>query len=151
MTPPGELTASRGTWFRLMIVAFLANGLGPFGLKILTEMGLAEAHQFQYLICWYLGGLVFTGIAFFREHRGVRGVEVMLGALMGLASLAGQSCTSLALSHHIPGHIVFPMTTGGSLLVVATAGILIFRERVTIYGIAGIVLGIVALVTLSLA
>jgi multidrug transporter EmrE-like cation transporter len=145
------VSAARGTWFRLMIVSFFANGLGPFGLKILTEMGLAEQHQFQYLIYWYLGGLVFTGLAFFREYRGVRGTEVALGALMGLASLAGQSCTSLALSHHVPGHIVFPMTTGGSLLVVATAGIVLFRERVTVYGVAGIVLGIVSLVTLSLA
>jgi multidrug transporter EmrE-like cation transporter len=145
------MSAARGTWFRLMMVAFLANGLGPFGLKILAEAGQADRYQFQYLIYWYLGGLVFTGLAFFREHRGVRGTEVALGALMGLASLAGQSFTSLALAHHVPGHIVFPMTTGGSLIVVATAGILLFKERVTIYGVAGIVLGIVSLVTLSLA
>lgn len=142
--------AGRGPWFQLMVVAFLANGLGPFGLKVLAEAGLADRFQFQYLVSWYLGGLAFALIAFLRDARGVRGREILLGAAMGGASLAGQSLTSLALSAGVPGHVVFPMTTGGSLIVVATAGILLFRERVTGYGLAGIALGIVSLVTLSL-
>jgi multidrug transporter EmrE-like cation transporter len=145
------MTDTRGIWFRLMLMSFLANGLGPFGLKVLAEAGLGQQHQFQYLVYWYLGGFVFTLLAFIARHREVRGIEIALGGLMGAASLAGQSFTSLALSQHVPGHIVFPMTTGGSLLVVATAGILLFKERVTAYGVAGIVLGIIALMTLSLA
>lgn len=142
---------SANPWTRLMVVAFLSNGIGPFGLKILAEAGLAEAHQFRYLAYWYLGGLILTTIAFLTRPRRVRGVEIGLGALMGAASLAGQSFTSLALAHQAPGHIVFPLTTGGTLLIVATAGILLFREPVSVYGVAGIVLGIVGLMILSLA
>jgi hypothetical protein len=41
--------------------------------------------------------------------------------------------------------------SGGSLFVVAAAGILIFRERVGAYGIAGIAMGILSLVMLSAA
>jgi multidrug transporter EmrE-like cation transporter len=77
--------------------------------------------------------------------------EVGLGALLGMCSLSGQSFTGLALAHGLPGHVVFPLTTGGSLFLVAAAGIVLFKEKVGGYGIAGIVLGIVSLIMLSAA
>lgn len=38
------------TWLRLMLIAFVANGLGPFGLKIMAEKGLSERYHYQYLL-----------------------------------------------------------------------------------------------------
>lgn len=139
-----------GAWLRLMLVAFVANGIGPFGLKILTEMGLAATYQSQYLLYWYLGGFVFAALALWRSGLRPTSTEVALGALMGGCSLLGQSFTGLALSNGVPGHVVFPITTGGSLFLVATAGLLLFKERVGPYGLAGMALGIAALVGLSL-
>lgn len=137
-------------WAKLMLIAFVANGLGPFGLKVLTERNLA-GYQPQYLFYWYLGGLVFALLALLGGSLRVNGKEIALGALMGLASFGGQAFTGLALSHNMPGYIAFPLTTGGSLFLVATAGILLFKEKVGPYGIAGLTLGIIALVTLSAA
>jgi len=137
-----------GVWLRLMLVAFAANGLGPFGLKVLTERGMG-AHRSQYLLYWYLGGLFFAVVALLWSRSRIHGREIVIGALMGACSLAGQSFTALALSSGVPGHVAFPLTTGGSLFVVAIAGISFFRERVGVYGICGIVLGITSLVILS--
>ena len=137
-------------WFRLMLVSFLANGFGPFGLKILTERGLA-AYQSQYLMFWYLAGFVFALTALLIGRTGVTRREVALGAAMGGCSLAGQSFTVLALGKGVPGHIAFPLTTGGSLFLVAAAGLLLFKERIGPYGFCGVVLGIMSLVMLSLA
>lgn len=137
-------------WFRLMLVSFVANGLGPFGLKILTERGLGDYQQ-QYLFFWYLGGLVFALAALLISRTGVNAREVVLGAAMGGCSLAGQSFTVLALEKGIPGHIAFPLTTGGSLFLVATAGLLLFKEKIGPYGFCGVVLGIASLVMLSVA
>jgi multidrug transporter EmrE-like cation transporter len=133
----------------LMLVAFLSNGIGPFGLKILSEQRLAARYQAQYLLYWYLGAFVFAIAAILRSRLRPFGREIWLGALMGACSLLGQAFTGLALSHGVPGHVAFPITTGGSLFLVATAGLLLFREKVGAYGIAGMVLGIVALVALS--
>ncbi len=138
-----------GVWLRLMLVAFLANGTGPFGLKILSEQGLAGRYQAQYLLYWYLGAFVFAVLAFLRRRFPLYRREIWLGALMGACSLLGQAFTGLALSNGIPGHIAFPMTTGGSLFLVATAGLVLFREKVGVYGLAGLALGIIALVALS--
>ncbi|MCL4797721.1 MAG: hypothetical protein KJZ84_24365 [Bryobacteraceae bacterium] len=144
------VTNNAGIWFRLMLVAFFANGFGPFGLKILTERGLAGPYQAQYLFYWYLGGLIFALFALRGALTNLKRREVILGAAMGACSLGGQSFTGLALASQVPGHIVFPITTGGSLFLVAAAGIMVFKERIGGYGLAGILLGITSLVLLSI-
>jgi multidrug transporter EmrE-like cation transporter len=137
-------------WMRLMLVAFLANGIGPFGLKVLAMRGLTAYHS-QYLLYWYLGGFVFALAALVLGGGGVNGREILLGAAMGGCSLAGQSFTALALAKGLPGHIAFPLTTGGSLFLVALAGIVLFKERIGSYGLCGVILGVASLVMLSIA
>jgi glucose uptake protein GlcU len=133
-----------------MAVAFVANGLGPFGLKIMTEKGLSEKYHYQYLILWYAGGLVF-GLIWFLATRGrFRTQELVMSFGIGMASFGGQLFSLLALEKDVPGYIVFPMTTGGNLFLVAAAGVFLFRERVGAYGIAGILTGILSLILLSL-
>jgi multidrug transporter EmrE-like cation transporter len=67
-----------------------------------------------------------------------------------MASFGGQLFSLLALERNVPGYVVFPMTTGGNLFLVAAAGVFLFRERVGGYGIAGILTGILSLILLSL-
>jgi drug/metabolite transporter (DMT)-like permease len=139
----------RSPWFRLMLIAFFANGFGPLGLKVLAARDLANAHELQYLFFWYVAGVAFASVFFFRKNSRVSRSEILLGALMGLCSLGGQFFTGMALAANVAGHVVFPVTTGGSLFLVATAGILFFRERVGWYGLTGIGVGILALIVLS--
>ncbi len=137
-------------WLRLMAVAFVANGLGPFGLKIMAEKGLSETYHYQYLIVWYAGGLAF-GLIWFLATRGrFQGQELLMSFGIGMASFGGQLFSLLALERNVPGYVVFPMTTGGNLFLVAAAGVFLFRERVGAYGIAGILTGILSLILLSL-
>jgi drug/metabolite transporter (DMT)-like permease len=138
------------TWMRLMLIAFVANGLGPFGLKIMAEKGLSGKYHYQYLVLWYAGGLLF-GFAWFLATRGrFRAQELVMAFGIGMGSFGGQLFSLLALERNVPGYVVFPMTTGGNLFLVAAAGIFIFREKVGPYGIAGILTGVLSLVLLSL-
>jgi multidrug transporter EmrE-like cation transporter len=70
---------------------------------------------------------------------------------MGLCSIAGQFFVGLALSRAVAGHVAFSISTGGTLFVVALAGILLFKESVGPYGLAGLVLGILSIVVLSVS
>jgi len=137
-------------WLKLMLVAFLANGIAPFGLRILAAGNAAGPFTYQYLEFWYLGGAVFAMIVFVSRHAKPYGREVLIAGGMSLCSIGGQLSMALALENKIPGHIVFPVVTGGNLLIVAGAGALLFRERISRYGIAGIVLGTASLVILSI-
>jgi multidrug transporter EmrE-like cation transporter len=137
-------------WLQWMLVAFVANGLGPFGLKIMAEKGLSEQYHFQYLLLWYLGGLLF-GLGWFLATRGrFRSREFLMSFGIAVGSFGGQLFSLLALERNVPGYVVFPMTTGGNLFLVAAAGVLLFREKIGPYGIAGILTGIASLVLLSL-
>ena len=143
------MTRDSGLWLQLMLISFVANGVGPFGLKVLTEEGLATGYQSQYLLYWYLGAFVFAIAALLRSRLRPFRREIWLGALMGACSLLGQAFTGLALSNGVPGHVAFPITTGGSLFLVGAAGLFLFKEQVGTSGMVGMALGIAALVALS--
>ncbi len=145
------MKSQRQLWLYWMSLAFVANGLGPFGLKMLAGRGLAESYHYQYLAAWYFGSVALLLPALLAARLLPSRTEVLLAAVMGLGSFAGQFFSSRALEHGIPGYIVFPATTGGSLFVVPLAGILMFREKIRGYGIAGVATGTVALLLLTLS
>jgi multidrug transporter EmrE-like cation transporter len=137
-------------WYKMMTVAFLTNGLGIFGTRVLTGWGWAEFYKFQYLVFWYGSGLLFALLLFWREKTGLARRDFVIGGLMGAASVGGQFSLLSALENGIPGHIAFPLANGGGLFLVALIGVIAFGERVRGYGIAGIILGIGATILLSL-
>jgi drug/metabolite transporter (DMT)-like permease len=138
-------------WFQLMLLACITNGLGAFGLKVLAERKLTDRYEFQYLLIWYLSWLLFGMIVFIRRRFRPHLREILIGAAMGFCSVAGQFFTGLALARDVAGHVAFSISTGGTLFIVALAGILLFREKVGPYGLAGLVLGILSIVVVSLS
>ncbi|MCW5977919.1 MAG: hypothetical protein KIT09_07565 [Bryobacteraceae bacterium] len=137
-------------YFRYMLVAFLTNGLGAFGLRVLVGMGQAELYKLQYLAVWYLAGAALAAAAYLLRRTRPQSREMLVALAMGLCSLLGQLGMALALAGGVPGFVVFPVATGGGLLLVALAGVLIFRERITMWGYLGVAVGSAALALLSL-
>jgi drug/metabolite transporter (DMT)-like permease len=149
MSNPASRSGSR--WFQLMLLACVTNGLGAFGLKVLAERNLTDKYEFQYLFMWYLGWLVLGALIMVRRPFKPKRREILIAAAMGLCSMAGQFFTGLALSRAVAGHVAFSISTGGTLFIVALAGILLFKEKVGPYGLAGLVLGILSIVVLSVS
>ena len=132
-----------------MLVAFFCNGMGPFGLKVLAANNLSDAYHYQFITAYYFCGfMLIVPVVLFAGIR-PNAKEFLMGAAMGACSFAGTLFTAFALERGAPGEVVFPITTGGSLLVVAIAGILLFKEKVAWQGAVGILIGILALVLLS--
>ena len=96
-------------WHKMMTVAFLTNGLGIFGTRVLTGWGWAEFYKFQYLVFWYGSGLLFALLLFWRERISLTRRDFVIGGLMGAASVGGQFSLLSALENGIPGHIAFPL------------------------------------------
>jgi multidrug transporter EmrE-like cation transporter len=135
---------------QFMLTAMLANGFALVGLKVLAEMGLGADYQQQYLAGWYLSGLAIGFVFSLRGFSWPTAREWGLGAGMSAMSFAGQMCLSQALNGGAPGYLVYPIATGGSVLLVALCGVLLFREKITAYGAAGIACGLLAVIILSL-
>jgi len=139
-------------WLLLMLVAFFFNGCGVFGLRILAGMGLTETHVNQYLLYFYLGGFLFMALVLLLQKLMPSPREIGIGMLMALCSLSGTAALAYALgNYHIPGNVAFPISNGGSLFVVIAGGVLLFRERLGMYGLCGCFLGTLAIVLLSVS
>jgi len=137
-------------WYRMMTIAFLTNGLGIFGTRVLAGWNIADKYKFQYLVFWYGSGFILALLLLLRNGFSLTMREALIAGLMGTASVGGQLCLLTALEKGIPGHVVFPLANGGGLFLVALVGIVFFAERVHLYGILGIALGIAATILLSL-
>src|SRR5262245_59263700 len=137
-------------YFKHMAVAFLTNGLGVFGLRILAGAGLGQVSDIQYLSLWYLSGCVIAAAAFFWRRRAPFRREIFVGFAMALCSLFGQLGMALSLSKGFPGFVVFPVATGGGLIFVVIVGIRLFREPMGRIGYLGIATGTMALILLAL-
>ena len=137
-------------YIRYMAIALATNGLGAFGLRLLAGAGLGGIKQTQYLALWYTAGFVLAAAAFFRIYGKPNRKEILIGSGMALSSLAGQLGMALSLSAGIPGFIVFPVATGGGLILVVLVGVLLFREPMGLLGYLGIATGTCALVLLAL-
>ena len=135
---------------RYMALAFLTNGLGAFGLRILAGAGLGRIEAIQYLALWYTAGLLLAAFAFYRVYRRLERKDVVIGSAMAVCSLVGQTGMAFALSGGVPGYVVFPVGTGGGLIFVVMVGVLLFREPMGPLGYLGIATGVSALILLAL-
>jgi multidrug transporter EmrE-like cation transporter len=139
-------------WYRMMAIAFFANGLGAFGARVLQGMGLAETHSFLYLAFWYVAGLTFAMAAFLSSQRSKLGrSEIVVGGLMGLFSSVGWIFLTQAIACGMPGYLAFPIAIGGNLSIVAMVGVLVFKERLSLYGYLGILTGVAGIGLLAAA
>lgn len=118
-----------------MAIAFLTNGLGVFGTRILAGWSWADQYKFQYLAFWYGAGCLLALLLFLRSGLKVRWKELVIGAVASVGG--GQLSLLTALEKGVPGHIAFPMANGGEVFLVALVGILSFGERVHHHGVAG--------------
>lgn len=138
-------------WIRMMLICFLTNGLGAFGLRVMSGMGLSETFKFPYLMLWYWAGFVLSAIVFLAASRHLNRSEIIIGGGLACSSVIGQLGMAFSLDYGIPGFVVFQVAPGGGLFFVVLVGILFFKERVSTYGVAGIILGMIALAILTFA
>jgi multidrug transporter EmrE-like cation transporter len=135
---------------RCMAVAFVTNGLGAYGLRVLAGAGLGSVDETQYLAIWYLAGSLLALAIAFRRMGKPAAKEVGIGILMALCSVLGQTGMALAMSGGIPGYVVFPVAVGGGLILVVMVGVFVFRERLSpLLGI-GVASGLASLILLAL-
>jgi len=135
---------------RRMAVAFVTNGLGAYGLRVLAGAGLGSVDETQYLAIWYLAGSLLALAIALRRMGKPAAKELGIGLLMAFCSVLGQTGMALAMSGGIPGYVVFPVAVGGGLILVVTVGVFVFRERVSpLLGI-GVASGLASLILLAL-
>jgi multidrug transporter EmrE-like cation transporter len=138
-------------WFLLMLIIFLTNGMSAFGLKVIAAWGLPETAKYPYLTVWYAAGFACLAVPILIKRTRANLKELGWGCVIALLSIGGQLAMAIALDRKVPGNVAFPVTIGGAILVVVVAGRLLFGERMNRLTTAGIAMGFLAVLLLSIS
>jgi drug/metabolite transporter (DMT)-like permease len=148
--PVPHQPARKSLWLPLIMVAFFANGLSASSQKVLVEVGGGDyAWQF-YVVLYTAGFALFALVSLVRTGQPNRR-EFVTASVMAIASVAGNISIVKALDGHVPGSVAYPVGNGGSLFLVVLAGVLLFKEHINPAGIAGIAVGIGAILVLVMS
>lgn len=145
------MTSKNKRWLLMTGITFCAQSVGPFGLKILSERHLTEHYEFQYLLIMFLGGLLYLPVSFRCRPLLPFGREILIGAGMAVCSVVGMASMGLALARGVPAYLTFSVAQGGAVFLVIGAGLVIFKEKLGLYGFLAVALGMIAIVILSMS
>ncbi|MDO8684219.1 MAG: hypothetical protein Q7N50_12130 [Armatimonadota bacterium] len=135
------------TYRRLVATAFLLNGLSMVFLKAISAEHLKAAMPMGLFLMYVVASVpALAHVA--AEKRRLEGKSLWIGVMAGVCSALGTAAAGRAASL-IPGYIVFPVFSGGTLLLIALTGRVVFKEKIGPYGLAGIIAGAVAIALLS--
>ena len=137
---------SRGSWVLLLMLCM--SGMGDVMSKVYEVYGDADIENL-FLFFTFASALVLclALMAYKKERLGIG--ELGYGALLGIPNFFSSLFLLKALGS-VPGVIAFPTYSVATILVVALAGLLIFREKLEKKQIAGSILICIALILLNL-
>ena len=137
---------SRGSWVLLLMLCM--SGMGDVMSKVYEVYGNAQIENI-FLFFTFASALVLClGLMVYKkEHLGIQ--ELIFGGLLGVPNFLSSLFLLTALAS-VPGVIAFPTYSVATILVVAVAGLLFFREQLTKKQIIGGLLICIALVLLNL-
>lgn len=137
---------SQGSWVLLLMLCM--SGMGDGMSKIYEVYGNPSLENI-FLFFTFASALVLClGLMVYKKERlGMR--ELGYGAILGIPNFFSSLFLLKALSS-VPGVIAFPTYSVATILVVALAGFLVFREKLEKKQIIGAVIICVALVLLNL-
>lgn len=146
-----DLKDSSSIWFLYAMLIFVIFGVQQIFLAFPSKHVEYEKYADLKVLIVYVISLIFSCsvLACRKKLPSIR--EMRFGVLFGLVGLISVSAifTSLdELAKYNLSGIVFPASISIGILVVTLNNILVFKEKITKFGIAGILTGIAGLVSI---
>ncbi len=132
----------------MILVTILIVGFSQLASKILVQSGLESQNNFFFLAVFTSAAIIVTPLAY-RNRLDIERNDFLYGLGVGVFNLSSNRFTLLALTV-LPGAIVFPVSSAGSLLMVTVAALILFKEKVSRINLVGILLTLVAVVMINI-
>lgn len=111
-----------------LILALLAGGTADAMSKVFEELGNPVLSD-HFLMYTFLTAFVLCTVLGLQKKKGSPGVrEIGFGLLIGIPNFFSAKFMLAALET-VPAVIVYPVCSVGTILVVTTAGVMAFKER----------------------
>ena len=112
-----------------LLLLLLGGGFGDAMSKIFEELG-DPAMSDQFLLYTFLTALVLCTVLMLHKGQRPGASEVFFGLLIGIPNFFSARFLLRALDG-LPGFIVYPTFSVGTILMVTLAGVVFFRERLS--------------------
>ena len=131
----------------LLVLLFLAMGTAEFSNKLFQAYGTQELSPL-FLSVLFASAFVASLALLFLTKKGFGLKELLLGLAVGIPNLFSSYFLIRALDS-IKAAVAFPFFSVGSMSLIALGGVLIFRERLSRFDYAGLILAACALLLLA--
>ena len=138
-------------WLLWCFIAFLCNGVNMSLAKLQARLVLGkEVNEFlaiAFMVSVPLALLVFL---FSREKGAAQFTVGRIPLLLALVAVVGVSNAAanqwaVSILSRLPTVIVFPVMNGGSVFLTSLASVVLFKEKLNVLGVVGLLVGIAAL------
>jgi len=136
-----------GVWGSL-VALFLVQGLVMLAPKVVEEAGLSD-YRWGYPFSLFLAAAMASGILWKRSTHPITVPALGLGIVFGAANLAATILLLVALES-LPGILVYPVNSVGTMVLGALLGMILFSERPGQRAMLGIVLAVPSVFLLNL-
>ncbi len=131
----------------MIIFTIMVVGFSQLSSKILVQSGYAAQKNFFFLAIFISAAILVSPFAW-RNRGNIQRKDAAYGFGVGVFNMLSNRSILLALTT-LPGAIVFPVSSAGSLLMVSLAAIVLFKEKVSKVNVAGILLTLIAVVLIN--
>lgn len=131
-----------------IILTILVVGFSQLSSKILIHSGYEAQNNYFFLTIFTSAAILVTPVTW-RNRAKIQRNDTGYGIGVGTFNLLANRSLLLALTT-IPGAIVFPVSSAGSLLLVTVAALFLFKEKVSKLNLVGIFLTLVAVVLINI-
>jgi len=132
----------------MILLTILVVGFSQTSSKILIQSGLETQNNYFFLAIFTSASLLVAPIAY-RNRNQINPTDATYGIGVGTFNLLSNRALLLALTT-LPGAIVFPVSSAGSLLMVTIAAIILFKEKTSRANITGIIMTLIAVVLINI-
>jgi drug/metabolite transporter (DMT)-like permease len=132
-------------WFLIIMLGFLLSGMPRLGQLLASSW---NQNYFIYLLISYASGVLALCVPALSMKK-VNLPAFVYGSIAGLASYVAVYCTLKSLEV-LKATVVFPITLSGPIILGVLLSLIIFREKIKVWGWAGIVSGITGIIVLAI-
>jgi drug/metabolite transporter (DMT)-like permease len=126
----------------LLVIAWIATAVTMVSTKLIVQMGLGS-HSVPFVMLCTVAAAITAGLFYAFQRSKIEKKDVVVGLVMGVSGAIAVTMLVQAL-RHIPGMIVFPVRSSGSIALTATASCVFMHERLSPRQWLGVALAVVA-------
>ncbi|MEN8247461.1 MAG: hypothetical protein ABFS32_00890 [Bacteroidota bacterium] len=151
MPGKGQVIAKNKILWLLPALVFIGNGIVDTTINYTNLNFLDETTASVFPVYVFLSAAVIGGLILFLGGKRISLKSIIGGIVLGIANYFTVYAFLLALGQlNNNGALVFPIFNTGIVVLSALAGIIIFREKLTVFNKIGIVIAVLAIIIVML-